>query len=96
MPTCSYKDACFMMAKTMESLKATNFEPSKWVYVRTDECFSATYPSAFVQKYMDWYFIFAEHHHPVVFHMDDIESLYEFRVTKEFHKDGTCTKIDGD
>lgn len=74
------------MAKEFNSkLSAYDFSPRNYVRIVTDEGFELTLPSAFVLVYNQWYLVFAEHHNPQVFHMDDIEQIFEWQITK--HQD---------
>lgn len=63
-------------------MSAYDFKPNTYVHVRTDDCFEANIPSAFILKHGSWYIIFAKHHDPLVFCESDVEQIYQYEITQ--------------
>lgn len=75
-------------AKQIEdSLSAYDFKPDHYVRVVTDEGCDFTFASAFVLRYYQHYIVFAEHHDPMVFHKEDVTSIYQFKIVSHGEKD---------
>lgn len=77
-----------------KSLVASRFPTYGFVRIRTvGHDFDATIRCAFARTIGDFYVIFAEHHPPKLIHKDEIELIYEYRITK--HQDDIPELADG-
>lgn len=61
-----------------EALNASDFSSLDWAYVLNEDGSSNLIRSAIIEKYEDYYIVFAEHGSPDIYHKDE-SLVFKFR-----------------
>jgi hypothetical protein len=72
----SYKAALAALHKHGKSLKATDFQPHRYVIINHEEGTTLIYASAFIVEWKDWIFVYTEHHGEMAFHKTDLRGYH--------------------
>lgn len=74
----SYTEALRVAREADNKLTAYDFHCDNLVVVLHEEGTQLMFRSAFLKKWMDWVFIFTEHHNTLVYHKDDLHSYAQY------------------
>lgn len=73
----SYDEAYLFAEAYDKKLKATDFDPSIYVFILHEEGSQFFYRSAFLKKWKDYIFVFTEHHKFYIYHKTDLISYLQ-------------------
>jgi hypothetical protein len=85
----SYREACEVANNCDKSLRAMDFGCGSLVQIVHEEGSMFTWKYAFLREWLDWVFVFTEHHGTHVYHRCDLYSWGEYRVQEDKKLEGT-------
>lgn len=88
----SYREALEVLSKYGKTLRATDFHPDSYVMIHHEEGTTLFYASAFMVKWKDWIFVYAEHHGDHAFHQSDLSACHQFKKMEPQRLAGTGYK----